>query len=120
MVLLVATLAGLGAVARVRLGDALGGAPRATLLLNLGGAFALGVLTGAGVTGDAALLVGTAVLGSFTTFSTWMSEEDRLLRGDRDAGMPPDPAAAARLLVLATAGGGLALALGWALGSLAP
>lgn len=113
MVLLVATLAGLGAVARVRLGAALGGDARATLLVNLTGSFALGVLTGAGVTGDAALLAGTAVLGSFTTFSTWMLEEDRL-RAEGDV------SGAARLLVVGTVAGALALAAGWALGSLAP
>jgi CrcB protein len=30
------------------------------------------------VTGDALLLTGTALLGSFTTFSTWMVQSERL------------------------------------------
>ena len=38
----------------------------------------LGLLHGAGVTGDALLLSGTALLGSFTTFSTWMVQSERL------------------------------------------
>ena len=36
------------------------------------------MLHGAGVTGDALLLAGTALLGSFTTFSTWMVQSERL------------------------------------------
>jgi CrcB protein len=83
----VGLLGGAGAVARVTGTLALGrGLPaRGTLLVNLIGAFALGVLTGAGVTGDALLLAGTAFLGAFTTFSTWMHEAltlwDRGARG---------------------------------------
>lgn len=111
--LAVALLSGLGAVGRVRATAALGSDARATLLVNLAGGFALGVLTGAGATGDTLLLAGTAILGSFTTFSTWMLEQDRLLRGG-------DPAGFARLLLVATLGGTLAVAAGWALGSLAP
>ena len=79
----VALLGGLGAVARYavdggvtgRLGR---GFPWGTLAVNLSGALALGVLDGAGVTGDALLLAGTATLGAYTTFSTWMLESDRL------------------------------------------
>lgn len=111
--LAVALLSGLGAVGRVRATAALGSDARATLVVNLAGTFVLGVLTGAGVTGDALLLAGTAILGSFTTFSTWMLEQERLLRDGDTAGF-------ARLLGAATFGGTLALAAGWALGSLAP
>ncbi|PTL60718.1 fluoride efflux transporter CrcB [Paraconexibacter algicola] len=103
--LAVALLSGTGAVARVLTSRALGEpAHRGTLLLNLAGAFALGVLTGAGVTGDGLLLAGTAFLGSFTTFSTWMLDE---------ASLPA--AAAGRLLAAATLGGAACAAAGWAL-----
>ena len=37
----------------------------------------LGVLAGAAVSGDGYLLAGTATLGSYTTFSTWMLESER-------------------------------------------
>ena len=36
------------------------------------------LLTGLALTGDAALLAGTAAVGSYTTFSTWMLESQRL------------------------------------------
>lgn len=38
----------------------------------------LGLLTGLGAKGNLLLLVGTATIGSFTTFSTWMLETYRL------------------------------------------
>ena len=38
------------------------------------GAFALGLLTGLSVTGDALLVLGAGLLGSYTTFSTSMVE----------------------------------------------
>ena len=79
----VAVLGGAGAVGRLvldaavseRTGDAF---PWGTLAVNLSGAFALGVLAGAEVAGDSLLLAGTALLGSYTTFSTWMLESHRL------------------------------------------
>jgi len=79
----VALLGGAGAVGRLvldaavseRAGDAF---PWGTLVVNLSGAFALGLLAGADVAGDALLLAGTALLGSYTTFSTWMLESQRL------------------------------------------
>lgn len=76
MWLAVAAIGGAGSVARLAGSDALGRTlpPLGTLAVNLLGAFALGVLSGAGVSGDARLLAGTALLGSFTTFSTWMHE----------------------------------------------
>jgi fluoride exporter len=65
-------LGAFGALARYRLNVAFGA--RGTLTVNLSGAFALGVLTGAGVRGAALLVVGTGLLGAYTTFSTWMVE----------------------------------------------
>jgi CrcB protein len=52
--------------------------PYGTLVVNLSGAVVLGLLTGLALTGDAALLAGTAAVGSYTTFSTWMLETQRL------------------------------------------
>jgi fluoride exporter len=52
--------------------------PYGTLAVNLSGAVILGLLTGLAVGGDAALLAGTAAVGSYTTFSTWILETQRL------------------------------------------
>ena len=57
--------------------------PLGTLLVNVSGALALGVLIGLRVHGTALVLLGTATLGAFTTFSTWMLESDRLGRYER-------------------------------------
>src|SRR6201994_2864584 len=54
------------------------GFPYGTLVVNLSGAVVLGLLTGLALGGDAALLAGTAAVGSYTTFSTWMLETQRL------------------------------------------
>jgi fluoride exporter len=79
----VGVLGGLGALARFAI-DALVSAntgarfPLGTLLVNLSGALVLGVLVGVALRGNAYLLAGTAVIGSYTTFSTWMLESHRL------------------------------------------
>ncbi len=52
--------------------------PYGTLAVNLSGAFLLGLITGLALAGDAALLAGTAAVGSYTTFSTWIFETQRL------------------------------------------
>jgi CrcB protein len=72
----VGLLGGAGSLLRVAGTLALGRGtpPLGTLAVNLIGAFALGALNGAGVTGNGLVLAGTALLGSFTTFSTWMHE----------------------------------------------
>jgi CrcB protein len=79
----VAGAGGLGAVARFLLDGAIGSRlgrnfPFGTLVVNLSGAFALGLLTGLVLAGDAMLIAGTATIGSYTTFSTWMLESQRL------------------------------------------
>jgi CrcB protein len=79
--------------------------------VNLSGSFALGLLTGLSITGDALLLLGTGLLGSFTTFSTWMLETDRLVE-DGLSGL------AAAYVALSLAGGLACTGAGWALGSL--
>jgi CrcB protein len=52
--------------------------PFGTLVVNVSGAVILGLLTGLALSGSAALLAGTAAVGSYTTFSTWMFETQRL------------------------------------------
>jgi fluoride exporter len=80
----VALLGGAGALARF-LGDARVAAitgrtfPFGTLVINLSGSLVLGVLFGAAVQGDSYALAGTATIGSYTTFSTWMYETQRLV-----------------------------------------
>jgi fluoride exporter len=84
--------------------------PLGTLAVNLAGSLALGLLHGLGVTGDALLLLGTALLGSFTTFSTWMLESESLREGDEGS-------MAAVNVVASLALGLAAVALGWAVGA---
>jgi fluoride exporter len=74
---------GVGAIARFlvdgavaeRVGRAF---PFGTLVVNLSGAFALGVTVGAAVHDDAYRVAATGFLGAYTTFSTWMYESHRL------------------------------------------
>ena len=54
--------------------------PMGTLLVNLTGAFLLGLLMGAGVDAFLLLLLGTGFLGAFTTFSTLKLEMSSLWR----------------------------------------
>ncbi|HTU85081.1 MAG TPA: fluoride efflux transporter CrcB [Solirubrobacteraceae bacterium] len=80
----VALLGGTGALARflfdgliaARVGRDL---PVGTFVINITGATILGLLVGLGFTGDRLLLAGTATLGAYTTFSTWMLETQRLV-----------------------------------------
>ncbi len=79
----VAAMGAAGAYARFSAAGAItaarpGAFPWGTFVVNLTGAFTLGVLTGAGVTGDALFVLGTGFLGGYTTFSTWMVETERL------------------------------------------
>jgi CrcB protein len=83
VVLGVGVLGGAGAIARFWLDSGVSsrtsrGFPWGTLAVNLSGAFALGVLAGAAVSGDALRLAGTGLLGAYTTFSTWLFESHRL------------------------------------------
>jgi CrcB protein len=80
--LLVVGCAGAGAVARFIV-DALvqarrlGEFPLGTLVVNVGGCFLLGLLAGLHAPHRTMLVVGTATVGSYTTFSTWMLETHR-------------------------------------------
>lgn len=51
--------------------------PLGTFVVNMTGSAILGFLVGLGLTGDGLVLAGTATLGSYTTFSTWMLESQR-------------------------------------------
>jgi CrcB protein len=83
--------------------------PGGTLAVNASGAFLLGLLVGLGVGGRAMLLAGTATLGSYTTFSTWMLESHRL---GEDGELGLATANLAGSLLAGVAAG----AAGWALG----
>jgi CrcB protein len=79
----VAALGGIGAIARFLLDGVIAQRvgrdfPFGTFVVNLTGAVVLGLLTGLALQGNALLLGGTATLGSYTTFSTWMLETHRL------------------------------------------
>jgi len=52
--------------------------PLGTMAVNVSGAFLLGLLAGASLDGDARLLLGVGAIGSYTTFSTWMLETQRI------------------------------------------
>jgi len=109
-------LGGGGAVGRFTIDTAIsarreGAFPLGTFLVNIAGAFGLGLLTGAQVTGTWLFVVGTGLLGSFTTFSTWMFESERLAEDGEDA------AAFVSLAVSIAAGLGAAGA-GWLIGAL--
>ena len=79
----VVLIGGAGSVARFLVDGAVASAaarrdfPYGTLVVNISGAVILGVLTGLALGHDQALLAGTAAVGSYTTFSTWMLETQR-------------------------------------------
>ena len=110
----VAALGGIGATLRFVLDGAIGARvassfPLGTLFINASGALALGVLAGLAAGGQTLVLAGGATLGSFTTFSTWMFESQRLTE---DA----DLLGALVNIVLSLAVGVGAAALGHAIG----
>jgi CrcB protein len=83
--LAVGVVGGLGAIARFALdgavSDRAGRArdfPYGTLVVNLSGAFVLGALVGLALDKDVYRVLGTGLIGAFTTFSTWMFESHRL------------------------------------------
>ena len=110
----IAVLGGFAAIARFLIDGLISRAssaelPLGTFVINASGALALGRLSGLAVTGDALILVGTATLGSYTTFSTWMLESQRLRDDGRFTG-------AFGNVVISLAVGFAAVALGHAIG----
>jgi CrcB protein len=88
----VAALGGVGALARFWIDGAVsqrtgGSFPHGTLVVNLSGAVALGVLSALEPGADLLLLLGGGLLGSYTTFSTWMFESHRLGEDGRTAAL---------------------------------
>jgi fluoride exporter len=80
--LLVIVCGGAGAVARFTVDSLVqarrpGEFPLGTLVVNGGGCFLLGLLAGLDPSHETTLVLGTATIGSYTTFSTWMLETHR-------------------------------------------
>ena len=104
----VVLIGGVGAVSRFLVdrtvsGRAARGFPYGTLVVNLSGAMLLGLFSGMALSPNTALLAGTAFVGAYTTFSTWMLETHRL--GEERRAGP----AAANIVVSVVAG----LAAAW-------
>ena len=80
--LLVVVLGGAGAIARFAVDGAVQSRrlqefPLGTLVVNLSGTFLLGLVVGLAAPHRTMELIGTATIGSYTTFSTWMLETHR-------------------------------------------
>jgi fluoride exporter len=79
----VMVIGGFGSVARFMVDRAVArraarSFPFGTLTVNISGAVMLGLVSGLTLSHHAALLAGTAFVGAYTTFSTWMLETHRL------------------------------------------
>ncbi len=89
IVLLVVVCGGTGAVARFLVDGLVQSRrrtewPLGTLVVNVSGSFLLGLLAGLAAPHRTMLILGTATIGSYTTFSTWMLETHRPAEdGDR-------------------------------------
>ena len=80
--LLVLLCGGLGAIARFLVDTLvqsrrLSEFPLGTLVVNGGGCLLLGLVVGLQATHQTTVVLGTALIGSYTTFSTWMLETHR-------------------------------------------
>jgi fluoride exporter len=111
-----ALVGGVGAVARLRLDAAVAARaksdfPLGTFVVNIVGSFALGILIGTHAASAALFIVGTGFLASFTTFSTWMFETQRLAEDG-------EVALAGWNIAASVAAGTVAAIAGWALGAL--
>jgi len=110
----VALAGGAGAIARLIVDGHIlertgGRLPWGTVVINITGAFALGLIAGIAPSHTVVLIAGTGFLGAYTTFSTWMLES--LLLAENGRGR----AAALNLTGQLVAGVALA-ALGFAVG----
>jgi CrcB protein len=80
---LAALLGGCGALLRFAVDGAISRRvsadfPYGTLVVNLSGSLLLGFTVGLALRGDQQTLIGSAAIGAYTTFSTWMFETQRL------------------------------------------
>lgn len=110
----VALLGGGGAIARFALDSTIQRRantdfPLGTYVVNMSGSFLLGLLTGAAIGNTALFLVGTGLMGSYTTYSTWIFESDQLISDGEYA------IATVNLVLSAVTGVALAL-VGWEIG----
>jgi fluoride exporter len=79
----VAVVGGFGSVARFLVDGWVGSRvgrelPFGTFVVNVSGSFLLGLVDGLALSGNAMIVAGTATIGAYTTFSTWMFETHRL------------------------------------------
>jgi CrcB protein len=84
VVLAVGCVGGLGAIPRLVIDAGVSRRvarefPYGTLVVNLSGAFLLGLLVGLAPNASAYRIAGTGLIGAFTTFSTWSLEGHRLV-----------------------------------------
>jgi CrcB protein len=86
------------------------GFPYGTLSVNLSGAGILGFISAVVLNPQLALIVGTGVMGGYTTFSTWMFDSQRLSE-DRK------PARSWANVILSLIAGLMCTAAGYALGA---
>ena len=103
-----------GALSRYAIGTWVGATsfPWATLGINVAGSFLLGLVLVAGpikLDADLTTAIGIGFLGAFTTFSTFSSETQTMLREDRLA-------AAAAYVTVSVVAGIAAAALGYVIG----
>jgi CrcB protein len=108
----VAVIGGLGAVARLLIEHGVRrqlamAFPIGTVTVNVTGAFALGLVSGLGLSHGVTTLIGTGFLGAYTTFSGWMLETRSLAEDRRWR------AAAANIAVSVVAGLAAAFAGHW-------
>jgi CrcB protein len=112
VLVVVAGSVGAGARYLVDLGvTALVGArfPWGTLVINVVGSFALGIVAGAVTDADLLAVAGTGLLGGFTTFSA-VASASAVLWGERRTAASVANALGTLLLTVAAASAGLALA----------
>lgn len=77
-----------GSLTRYKLGDIISKRskskfPFGTFIINITGAFLLGVLTSSGVSKNMSLLLADGFMGAYTTFSTFMYEGFNLFQGKK-------------------------------------
>jgi CrcB protein len=83
VLLAVGTIGGVGAIGRFLLDGAVSARvasslPVGTFVVNVVGSFILGLFVGLALEGDGYRILGTGLIGAFTTFSTWALESHRL------------------------------------------